>query len=427
MKTVEATFRIVTPMFIGGADQTPDDGVRPPSVKGALRFWWRAMNWNKFRAATGATDASALKELHDAEAKLFGLSAKTVNGKQVGGQGCFLLQVTNEKFEGHGAYDQAGQKYLLGQGVNARNCLNGGTFSTKILFRPTVSEHERKEVVKALMAWGLLGGLGSRSRHGIGSVAVMELNGTAIYNPPKIPKNISEYKNVLAWLGLPPDDGIDLPPFSAFSKHSRVDCSLTGSNAMNLLNKVGIEMKKYRSYGLYNERTKQHEVDGKKAEKNFSPDHDEMLKAVQGTSPMTLPCRAVFGLPHNYFFKSEFNKLQKEKKEGLTRAGINELDAEREAKQYAKRNAVVELSPSSEERARRASPLLIHAHQFPDNTVAIIQTLLPATFLPIGEKITFKAKRLSGGQKKISVPTSMNWNTIIDYLDRFPSKIQVLP
>ncbi len=48
MEKLEATFRIVTPMFIGGADQTPSDGIRPPSVKGALRFWWRALNWGRF-------------------------------------------------------------------------------------------------------------------------------------------------------------------------------------------------------------------------------------------------------------------------------------------------------------------------------------------------------------------------------------------
>jgi len=79
-------------MFIGGADQTPSDGIRPPSVKGDLRFWWRALNWGRFRTAH-ADDASALSALHKEEGRLFGLAAKTVNGNQVGGQGCFLLTV----------------------------------------------------------------------------------------------------------------------------------------------------------------------------------------------------------------------------------------------------------------------------------------------------------------------------------------------
>jgi hypothetical protein len=44
MKTLQATYRIVTPMFIGDAEQKATD-LRPPSIKGALRFWWRALNW----------------------------------------------------------------------------------------------------------------------------------------------------------------------------------------------------------------------------------------------------------------------------------------------------------------------------------------------------------------------------------------------
>ncbi len=49
-ETLEAQFRIVTPMFLGGANQDVSDGIRPPLVKGALRFWWRALNWGRFRA-----------------------------------------------------------------------------------------------------------------------------------------------------------------------------------------------------------------------------------------------------------------------------------------------------------------------------------------------------------------------------------------
>ena len=67
--TLTAEFKIVTPMFIGGADQSPSDGIRPPSVKGALRFWWRALNWGKFREAPGADDAAALRALHEEEVR----------------------------------------------------------------------------------------------------------------------------------------------------------------------------------------------------------------------------------------------------------------------------------------------------------------------------------------------------------------------
>ncbi len=43
MTVITATYRVVTPMFIGDADQKATS-LRPPSIKGALRFWWRALN-----------------------------------------------------------------------------------------------------------------------------------------------------------------------------------------------------------------------------------------------------------------------------------------------------------------------------------------------------------------------------------------------
>ncbi|WP_124398070.1 type III-B CRISPR module RAMP protein Cmr1 [Thermaurantimonas aggregans] len=43
MKTITFTCETITPMFLSGADQRVPE-LRPPSIKGALRFWWRAMN-----------------------------------------------------------------------------------------------------------------------------------------------------------------------------------------------------------------------------------------------------------------------------------------------------------------------------------------------------------------------------------------------
>jgi len=43
MQEIKATYKIVTPMFLGGADH--EEEIRVPSIKGALRFWWRALAW----------------------------------------------------------------------------------------------------------------------------------------------------------------------------------------------------------------------------------------------------------------------------------------------------------------------------------------------------------------------------------------------
>lgn len=68
-----ARFRIITPMFIGDANQQATC-ISPAAVKGALRFWWRALNWGKVRP-TCESDQQALRQLHQIEASLFGSGA----------------------------------------------------------------------------------------------------------------------------------------------------------------------------------------------------------------------------------------------------------------------------------------------------------------------------------------------------------------
>lgn len=55
-----ANYRVVTPMFLSGADQTAAE-LRLPSFKGALRFWWRAL-----------APARDVQQLRDVEDFLFG-------------------------------------------------------------------------------------------------------------------------------------------------------------------------------------------------------------------------------------------------------------------------------------------------------------------------------------------------------------------
>ncbi len=43
METIKFECEIITPMFLGGADGKSAE-LRAPTINGALRFWWRAMN-----------------------------------------------------------------------------------------------------------------------------------------------------------------------------------------------------------------------------------------------------------------------------------------------------------------------------------------------------------------------------------------------
>ena len=200
MHTLEATYRIVTPMFIGDAEQKATS-LRPPSIKGALRFWWRALNWGRCLHKADNDVNAALKRLHDEEKRLFGLAAVTKDDHQVGGQGCFLLRVSQEIERTSISEAQQGHAYLLGQGLYhcrngyLRSALAAGKFTVSLAFRPNTTELDRKTLTDTLQVLGLLGGLGSRSRKGLGSIALHSLKVDKTF--ASIPTNLAELREAL--------------------------------------------------------------------------------------------------------------------------------------------------------------------------------------------------------------------------------------
>lgn len=44
MASLQLELTVVTPAFVGGADPNDHSELRPPSIKGQLRFWHRAIN-----------------------------------------------------------------------------------------------------------------------------------------------------------------------------------------------------------------------------------------------------------------------------------------------------------------------------------------------------------------------------------------------
>lgn len=394
---LEAQFRIVTPMFLGGANQDTRDGIRPPSVKGALRFWWRALNWGRFRCGT-ENDATALRQLHDEEARLFGMAGQE-EGR--GGQGCFLLRTTHSQLAGsrkdevHSKLkEKPGARYL---GYGLMEAFPSGPKGTKAgqLIRPCVTEGQEfrvelifrqqldNSIIEALIAWGLLGGLGSRVRHGYGSIALLSLrkdfskDADAFWTAPT---NVDAYekaiRELLKTINLP--DG--LSPFSAISRRTRCDILLDEQTTpYDVLNAFGNNLSLYRSWGNNGK------VFGQDAERNFQKDHDWS----KGDRPEGFhPRRIIFGLPHNY---------------GKT--------------------ANMQIKPANHE--RRASPLLFHVH-WVEQAYLGVTLLLPSLFLPPDEQID------AGGEMVMSNP---DWTVITDFLDgkakgdgkpRFPLKRRVL-
>ena len=376
-------YRIVTPMFLGGENQQADaTQFRNASFKGALRFWWRALNWARCLQAEPQPMA-ALKELHQREGELFGLASDGKNSRQS------QVQIHSE-FQG-AALKQPGMAlqavgYLLGQGLFhfrdgvTRPYLEGGNLTIHLNFKPSMAEADIQSVEQAAIALGLFGGLGSRARKGLGSLALhkLERQGQPVREFDTV-ESIAAFIHALDF-SAPAD-----APLSAFTRATRIDVSATAGKALDALTAICNELQMYRSFGK-NGQVTLYENGRKKdvsAHPKFRPDHDNVKAAAQGVRLQQLPQRAVFGLPHNYFFSSTKAKLD----------------------------------ITTEDEGRRASPLLVHIHPLKDGKFVAIQTLLPGIFLPDGMKAEAK------GKSKYAIPESkVDYAVITRYLDGFANK-----
>lgn len=393
-------YRIVTPMFLGGEHQQADTTqFRNASFKGALRFWWRALNWGRaFQDADQKTTA-ALQLLHQREGDLFGLASDGKNSRQSRVQIHSELQGAALKQPGI-ALQTVG--YLLGQGLFhfrdgvTREYLEGGNLTIRLTFKPGMAEADIQSVEQAAIALGLFGGLGSRARKGLGSLALhqLERQGQPVREFATV-ESIAAFIQVLDF-SAPAD-----APLSAFTQATRIDMSATAGKALDALTAIGNELQMYRGYGRKNPRTNQHEVNGQKALQIFEDDHDNVLDATKGGRLQQLPKRAVFGLPHNYFFSS-------------IKEGDNSLDLTAQNPESA----------GQETDGRRASPLLVHIHPLKDGQFIAIQTLLPEVFLPQGVGLSAKVGVPKRKKRPVPAPreTTVDYAVITDYLDGFASK-----
>lgn len=385
MTRLEAEFRVVTPLFMGGANPQSAE-LRVPSIKGVLRFWWRALALERL---------GSVQNVREEEARIFG-STKS--------QSCVKIRLsTPKKIDrprrksileyNKGGVVGEGARYLgygvieTSNGELTRQCigypLEGCVLD--LLFRPNTPEDDIRSVEAALLAMGFFGGLGSRSRKGYGSFNLVNLKRDDQTEPLFImPNDLDGLKKAI--LSLFDQNGRykitpypRLPPYTAFSKKMRVDLidkvDITdkGDEPLKLLNCIGEKMMEYRSY---------------LKSKTFRDDHDLLRDAINGKPMTNHPRRAIFGLPNNYHFRN---------------GGGNSI-----------------VKPEDHE--RRASPLFIHIQQLSESQYVAIIAVFQADFLPSGEKIMVERSH---------VDVNVDYGVLNDFIDgkgtpRFASKVSVI-
>ena len=161
---VTARCKLITPVYGGGVKPGAIDRdlpIRPGALRGHLRFWWRLLN--------GAGRTS--RELFCAESELWGgLSSRGPRASRV------TLEVRATPVEDRHLGNKSGisdfPEYALIPGPGDSPCLlrAGYEFELGLRFGRTVTGPQRDQVVQALRWWASFGGVGARTRRGLGAV-----------------------------------------------------------------------------------------------------------------------------------------------------------------------------------------------------------------------------------------------------------------
>ncbi|MDQ3693835.1 MAG: type III-B CRISPR module RAMP protein Cmr1 [Chloroflexota bacterium] len=172
---LDLSFRLITPLYGGGAvarESDPLMPVRASSIRGALRYWWRACN---------AASARSAAELFAHESLIWGAAHRSGSGTTA--PSSVEVQVASfspaEPVSKVYAPGSPGLSYALfpfegNRKQTAANAIRDLEFRLHFLAVPGLcsgcEEHVRAEVRAAVWAWVTFGGVGARTRRGCGAL-----------------------------------------------------------------------------------------------------------------------------------------------------------------------------------------------------------------------------------------------------------------
>ncbi|HED05342.1 MAG TPA: type III-B CRISPR module RAMP protein Cmr1 [Ignavibacteria bacterium] len=159
MKTIEFECEIITPMFLTGADgKTPE--LRAPSIKGAMRFWWRAMN-----------GYLSIADLRKEEGKIFGASDEKI------GRSVVIIRINSRS--GYGReykYTPVPHKsFQLFAFPSAHKFTLTLSLTSNVKYNDAII-FDIEKLKNLFILVSILGDFGKRSRRGFGSVRILSID-----------------------------------------------------------------------------------------------------------------------------------------------------------------------------------------------------------------------------------------------------------
>lgn len=206
--TETRSYKVITPLFGGGVEAGVNDPVTPirgTSVRGQLRFWWRACKGGQF---------SSVEEMKEREDLIWGSAADTDSKKSDRSTVPVSLFVETTNKGNHEFFIKDPNDVLSYAGFPLRDkppkkAKEGITFNLKL----TYAQEFKEDVQAALWAWETFGGIGARTRRGFGCICRTDnvsssgeiltelnnqlekyvvLNGQKIDNIPLLPHKLNE-------------------------------------------------------------------------------------------------------------------------------------------------------------------------------------------------------------------------------------------
>ena len=371
----------ITPMFLGGADGNAE--LRPPSIKAALRFWWRALN-----------GGLPLEQLKRQEAEIFGGSGDNE------GKSKFSIRIMTDKVPNSSKdiksklwdtqnkklkTDSEGIGYFLypflikdrEYYINQKFTIVFASFDKNILI----------EISKVFSLFIWLGSLGSRSRRGCGNITVNSYNCSF---------NLTIIDPILNGFSTKEDLKKHLESIMSnyYTKTKNVNNSYSNLSNMKLyildpendyhkaLNKIGENYKQFRS--------------------RKQPDYNTVKNfIITGNISQTIQ-KAAFGLPLEYRYRSEHGS-----------------------------NAHIEGSDNN--RQRSASPIIFKVIKVKSNNNSLfypIVLLFDRKLLPDADNIKIKGTQIKADNTKTKrIPkfvSQPNNNILSTFIRQLPNNVEVI-
>ena len=199
MDSVEFDIEIVTPMFLGSA-KTTDAELRVPSIKGMLRFWWRA-----------TCGIESLEEMKKEETKIFG-STEQKASFFLKLEGVNNIKAIKSKLSSGKKFQPKGKTFSVGiidylafgirdhrNGYTRKHFPSGNQF--KLIFSFYNSEY-KQSIIDAFYSFIDNGGLGAKSRNGFGSLCITKNHKNSMQFKGNLQKYLALSSNSKLFNGL---------------------------------------------------------------------------------------------------------------------------------------------------------------------------------------------------------------------------------